>query len=298
MTIASGNFAELLWPGINTLWGESYNDYEPLYTKIFNVKKSNKRFEKEQGVTGLGLASVKNEGNAISYDDPFQGFQQEYVNVTYSTGAIVTREMYEDDMYDYINGLPGMLARSMRQTEETIAFQHINRGFNASFTGADGSTLFNTAHTNVDGSTWSNRLATDSDLTQTAMEQQLQDIMDAVDDRQLKIRLMPKCLVVPTQLNFQARKILESYGIIGSANNDVNGIPGMFEDLVVSPYLTDVDAWFVVTNAPHGFTWYNRRPAEIARDNEFDTENLKFKTSSRFSSNWTDARCAWGTPGA
>ncbi len=298
MTIATGNFAELLWPGIAQIWGVTYKDYEPLYYKIFEMKKSDKRFEKEQGVTGLPLAGVKDEGSAAMYVDPFQGYQQEYVNVTYALGSTVTREMYEDDQYSYINKIPVMLARSMRQTEETIAFNHLNRGFNTSFTGADGVTLLNASHPLVGGGTFSNRLTTDSDLTQTSLETAIQNLMDFVDEQSLKIRTLPKCLVVPTSLNFTARKLLETSYVVGSADNDVNPIMGLFQDLVVSPYLADPDAWFIVTDIMNGLTWYNRRSAEIVRDNEFDTQNLKFLTTERFSSSWTDARTIFATPGA
>lgn len=298
MTVASGNFAELLWPGIADIWANSYNDYVPLYTKIFEVKQSDKRFEKEQGVTGLPLAGVKDEGDAVPYVDPFQGFQKEYVNVTYALGSSVTREMYEDDQYNYINSIPSMLSRSMRQTEETIGFNHINRAQNTNFPGADGVSLANASHPLVGGGTFRNQLNTASDLTQTSLEQAIQDLMDFVDDQSLKIRTLPKCLVVPTQLNFQARKLLESYGVVGSADNDKSGLPGTFQDLVVSPYLTDTDAWHIITDCPNGLTWYTRRSAEIDRDNEFDTQNLKFITTERFSSGWTDPRGFFHSPGA
>jgi hypothetical protein len=297
MTVASGNFAELLWPGIKTLWGK-YKDYEALYTKIFQMKDSDKRFEKEQNVTGLGLVSVKEEGNAIDYDDPFQGFQKEYVNATYALGAIVTREMYEDDMYNYINGIPKWLARSLRQTEETIAFNHLNNGFSSNFTGADGLSLFNASHVLVGGGTFRNQLSVASDLTQTSLETAIQDLMDWVDDRSLKIRALPKCLVVPTGLNFTSRKLLESAGVVGSADNDINPIQGLFSDLVVSPYLTDTDAWFIVTDVDNGLTWFTRRAAEMDRDQEFDTQNLKFAVTKRFVSGWTDPRGVFGTAGA
>jgi hypothetical protein len=122
--------------------------------------------------------------------------------------------------------------------------------------------------------------------------------MDWVDDRSLKVRALPKCLVVPTQLNFTARKLLESSGIVGSADNDINPIPGLFQDLVVSPYLTDTDAWFIVTDIPSGLTWFTPRSNEIGRDNECDTEHLKFKVTERFSSGWTDPRGVFGTAGA
>lgn len=304
MTIATGNFPELLWPGIAEIWANTYNDFPSLYPRLFQVKKSDKRFEKEQGVTGLPLAGVKDEGSGINYVDPYQGYQKEYVNVTYALGAIVTREMYDDDQYNYINGLPKMLARSLRQTEETIAFNHFNRAFNSAYTGADGRQLCSgggsggTAHPLVGGGTFRNELTTSADLTQTALEQAIQDIMDFVDDQSLKIRVMPKALVVPTQLNFVAQKIIKTPNAVGSADNDINPIPGQNLDLVVSPYLTDTDAWFLTTDVDNGLTWYNRRAAEILRDNEFDTQNLKFATTKRFVSGWTDPRGVFGSPGA
>jgi len=297
MTISTGNFAELLWPGINVIWGTDYQDYEPLYTKIFEMKTSDKRFEKEQGVTGLGLATVKTEGSPIAYSDPFQGYQEEYVHTTYALGSTVTREMWEDDQYSYINDIPKFLARSMRQTEETITFNHLNRAFNTSFTGADGSVLCATDHPLVGGGTFSNRLATDADLNQTSLETMIQQLMDFVDEQSLTIRALPKCLVVDVDNNFTARKLLETDFVVGSADNDKNPLIGLFTDLVVSPYLTDSDAWFIVTNVMHGLTFYRRRVAEIIRDNEFDTQNLKFATTTRFDSKWTDPRGVIGTPG-
>ena len=298
MTTASGNFAELLWPGIREIWGRNYDDYEALYRKIFEIKTSDKRFEKEQGVTGLPLAGLKDEGNTIPYSDPYQGFQKEYVMTTYALGTSVTREMYEDDQYGVINQAPKLLARSLRQTEETLAFNHLNRAFNTSYTGADGLSLCNASHTLVAGGTYSNQLGTAADLTQTSIETAVQNLMDFLDDQSLKIRVMPKSLVVATANNFTARKILETANAVGTANNDINPVPGLFSELVVSPWLTDSDAWFIVTDVPNGLVWYDRRAAELVRDNEFDTQNLKFATTARFGSGWTDPRGVYGTAGA
>lgn len=298
MAVASGNFAELLWPGIADLWGNDYNQYVPLYTHCFDVKNSTMRFEKIQNVTGLGLMGVKDEGNAVGYEDPFQGFQKEFVNVTYSLGSIVTREMYEDDQYQYINTIPRMLARSGQQTEETLAFNHLNRGFNSAFPGADGLELFSASHPLVGGGTFSNLLATAADLNQTSLEQAIQEVMDFVDDQSLKLRAQPKCLVVSTSFNFRSQKLLESMYVTGSADNDKNPLPGLFQDRVVSPFLTDPDAWFIITDVPLGLIWFWRRRRELGRDNEFDTENLKFKQTWRASSGWADPRGAFGTPGA
>ncbi len=298
MAVTSGNFAELLWPGIAELWGFNYERYPALYQKIFEMKTATKRFEKEQGATGLPLASIKDESGNIEYVDLIQGFQKEYVMVTYALGTTITREMVEDEQYNYINQVPEFLSESITQTEETIAHNILNNGFGGGTTSADGVQLFDTAHTAADGSSYSNRLATDADLSQTSIEQITQDIMDLTDERSLKLRAFPKCLVVPTQLNHRARKILESSYVTGSADNDVNPIPGLFQDLVVSPYLTDDDAWFVTTTVRNGLSFYRRRPAEIERDNEFDTQNLKIITTTRFDVDVTDARGCFGTSGA
>lgn len=298
MTVASGNFAELLWPGIADLWGHTYKDYSPLWSKVYTEKKSTKRFEKEQGVTGLPLAGVKDEGSPVGYVDPFQGYQKEYVMVTYGLGSSVTREMFEDDQYNYINDIPKMLARSMRQTEETVSWNVLNRAFNSSYTGADGVSLGNASHPLVGGGTYSNTLATAADLTETSLEQAITDLRNYVDDQSLKIMVMPKMLVVPPALEWTARKILETTAKVGSADNDKNVVRGSITGLVVSPYLTDTDAWFITTDVPKGLTFWNRRAAAIDRDNEFDTQNLKFLTTRRFAVGWTDARGIYAVPGA
>lgn len=298
MAIASGNFAELLWPGIKQIWGTSYTKYEPLYSKIFDVQTSDKAFEKHQGVTGLGLLGVKNQGEPIGYDDTLQGFQKEYVNVTYGRGVVVTREMVEDEQYGYINQLPAILARSARDTEETVSFNVLNRAFNASFTGADGVSLCNASHPLVGGGTFRNQLSVAADLTQTSLETAIQDLMDFVDDRGLKIRVSPKTLVVPTAISMTAIKLLETAQVVGNADNDKNPIPGFLSNLVISPYLTDTDAWFLITDVPNGLVFFRRRGAAIERDNEFDTQNLKFAVTERFSVGHTDPRGVFGTSGA
>jgi len=298
MSIASGNFPELLWPGIHDLWGVDYKEYKALYPRIFTVKKSTMAFEKEQGVTGLPLASVKQQAGNVEYVDPYQGFQKEYINTTYGIGTTVTKEMVSDEKYEYINKLPKMLNRSAWQTKETLAFNHINRATTAGYTGADGVVLASASHPLVGGGTYSNIAATSADLSQTALEALTQQLMDAVDDRQLTIRVMPKCLLVPTASNFTARKLLESDGVVGTDDNDVNPLRGMFEDLIVSPYLTDTDMFGIVTDVDNGLVWYDNWKDQFERDNEFDTKSLKMTLVFRVSSGWSDPRGFYFNPGA
>lgn len=298
MAIATGNFAELLWPGIKQIYGGTYTRYPTLYTQIFETKRGTLAFEKEQGVTNLPLAAVKNQGDAISYVDPYQGFQKEYVPTVFSIGTIVTREMAFFDQYRYINQLPQFMAESVRQTEETISFNVLNRAFNASFLGADGAVLAGSTHPLIGGgANQRNILATGADLTQTSFEQAVQDIMDFIDDQSLKLRAMPKTLIVGTQNVIRAKKILQSDYVTGSADNDKNVVKGA-TGLLVSPYLTDSDAWFVQTDVPQGLTFYRWWDSEVFRDNEFDTQNLKIASVSMFAASWTNWRGIFATPGA
>ena len=297
MTTTTGNFADLLWPGLADLWGHEYERWAPIWSQLFTIKESNKAYEKELGVTRLGLAAIKEQGAPSLFTDPMQGFPKEYVNATYALGAVVTREMSEDDQYNYINSIPGMLSDSMSQTLETVNTNHFNNGYTAGFTGADGVILFSGSHNLAGGGTYSNILATASDLTQTALEQAFIDISNYVDDMGLRMNLKPMKLLVPTALQFTARKIMETEKIVDSADNTKNVIAGSLS-VVVSPYLTDSDQWQIITNAKNGMTHYWRRQPQAERDNEFSTQNLQMLTTMRFASGWTDPHGVYGSPGA
>lgn len=294
---STGNFAELLWPGIATIWGNDYKNYDTRYTKFFTVETSDKYFEKEQGVTGFPVAAIKEEGQEAYFAQMFQGFQKEYVNLTYSIGAVVTREMVEDDQYNVISQIPSQLARSMRELEEVVATANINNGFSTALT-ADQVSIFNASHPLIGGGTASNMPSVAADLTQTSLEQGIIDVMGYVDDQSKRIMANVKTLLVPRQLYFTARKILETQQAVGSADNDKNIISNMGINPVDTPYLTDTDAWFLVTDVKNGSKFKRRRAVELDRDNDFETDNLKMKSTQRFSVGTTDWRGWYGSAGA
>ena len=297
MTWATGSAPELLWPGLHAIWGDNYKDWEPLWEKIWQKETTKLAFDKEQGLTGLGLAGIKGQGAPITYQDPFQGFQKEYVQLTYAMGTSVTAEMVFHEQYNYINKLPRMLARSMRQTEETVHWNHINNATSASFTGADGVALSSASHVLVNGATYANQPTTASDLTQAALEQAFIDISNYVDDQGLRINLKPVWLVVSTSDRFNAERILETKYAVGSADNDINPIEGKLKLLVV-PWITDTDQWTLVTDVDNGFKSLWAWESKMDRDNDFNTKNLMMTCDMRFSSGWTDPHCAYISAGA
>ena len=299
--INSSSFAKALWPGVNAWYGKAYGEYSTEYNKLFDTFKSTKAFEEDVGVSSFGLASIKAEGAPIVMDSERQAFITRYSHVVYALGFIITREIMEDDQYDVVGQRKAQgLAYSMRQTKEVVAANVYNRAFNSSYTGGDGKELLATDHPNFAGGTWANELTTAADLSEAALEQACIDIAGFTNDRGLLIAAKPKTLVIPRQLMFEAKRILGSDGQVYSADNTLNAIKtmGLIPEVVVNHYLTDTDAWFIKTDVPHGMKHFERRADGFDMDNDFDTENAKFKATARYSFGWTDPRGLFGSPGA
>jgi len=299
--IASSNFAKALYPGVNSWYGRAYDEYSVEWTGLFDEMNSSRAYEEDVGTSGFGLAAEKAEGAAISYDEETQAFQTRYNHTVYGLGFIITREMVEDDQYDLVGKRRAeALAMSMRQTKETNAANVYNRAFNSSYTGGDGVELCSAAHVNYAGGTWANEPATAADLSEASLEQACIDIAKWKNDRGLKIAVLPEKLIIPVDLQFEAERILQSPYRVASADNDVNALykMGKFKSVEINHYFTDTDAWFIRTNSPDGMKAFNRRAMAFTIDNDFDTENAKFKATERYSFGWTDPRALYGSPGA
>lgn len=300
--ITSSSFAKALMPGINAWYGKAYNEHETQWTDLFDTYKSSRAYEEDVGITSFGLAAVKTEGNSISYDTERQAFITRYLNIVYALGFVITREMVEDDQYGVVGPRRARgLAFSMRQTKETIAANVYNRAFNSSFTGGDGKELCATDHPNFAGGTWSNELSTAADLSEASLEQACIDIMKWTNDRGLRVSIKPQSLHISPDLVFEAERILGSSHRVGTSDNDINVLNRMGKfpkGVKVNHYFSDSDAWFIRTNAPDGMKHFSRRAMQFGVDNDFDTENAKFKATERYAFGWTDPRGVFGSPGA
>jgi hypothetical protein len=299
--VTSSSFAKLLWPGLNKVWGKEYNDYPVEWDKLFEHNKSDRAYEEDLGLSSFGLANVKAEGAPITYDTERQGFTSRYNNVVYALGFIITREIYEDDQYGKIGGQKAKaLARSMRQTKETNGANIYNRAFSGSYVGGDGVSMINSAHPNVAGGTFSNQIAVASDLSEAALEQAVIDIAGFRDDRGLLIAAKAEKLVIPYQQQFEAKRILGADGRVGTDLNDPNVLKdmGIFSNVITNHYLTDADAWFILTSVKDGVKYFERRADQFEMDNDFDTENAKFKATARYAFGWSDPRAVYGSQGA
>lgn len=306
--ISTTSFAKALWPGVNRWYGDTYTEFPVEWTKLFESNSSKRNFEEIVGVSGLGLLSTKSEGAGITYDTSRQGFTTRFQHVTYASGFVVTREAFEDDLYNVVGKQKAQsLAFAVRQTKEILGANVYNRAFNTSYTGGDSATLVasaggggSTSHPNVAGGTQTNGPAVAVDLSEAALEQAIIDIAGFTDDRGLKIAVRPKTLVIPVNLMFEASRILKGDWQVNSAERNINALKtmGMVPEIVVNHYLTDTDAWFLRTDARDGMLYFSRRDDEFSTDDDFDTENAKFKATFRCSFGWGDWRGIYGSPGA
>jgi hypothetical protein len=289
MAINTGNFGKALWPGVNAWYGKAYSEFDTEYDKIFNTSTSKKAYEEDMSVSSFGLAQQKGEGSSISY-----------FHVTYGLGFTITKEMYEDDQYSVVGERKAKgLAMSMRQTKETVGANVLNRAFNASFTFGDGVSLVNPLHQNIKGGTWSNQIAVAADLSEAALEQACIDLGKYTNDAGLRIAVKPKKIIVPVDLDFEVKKILETNYEVGTDNNTVNVVRGRFPGGVfLNHYLTDTDAWFIITDVGNGMKYFERRADTFTMDDEFDTDNAKYKATARYSFGCSDKRSIYGSAGA
>jgi hypothetical protein len=299
MPLNTNSLSKLLWPGINKIWGETYPQYKDEYTEIFSKHTSSRNWEEDVGMSGFTLLSVKGEGAPITYDTMKQGYTSRYIHVVYASGFQITREAVEDNLYKIESDKKARaLAKAEKQTRETIGANILNRAFNTSYTGGDGKALCVSDHPNVAGSSFSNVVSTASPLSEASVEDMSIQIWALLDDRGLKAALKPRKLIIPAALSFEAERLFGTTGRVGTANNDLNTMKGFFPGgRTVNHWLTSTTAFFILTDAEDGLKYFERRAAEFKADNDFDTENAKFKVSARYSFGWTDPRCVIGNAG-
>src|SRR5215467_850478 len=298
--ITTGTHPKALWPGIRAWWGRSYNEHVPEYPDLFEIDTSDKAYEEEPEITGFGLAPVKPQGAQIFYDTEVQGPVSRYTHVAYALGYIVTFEELRDDLYEVVSKRRAQqLAFSMRQTKENILAAVYNQGFNSSFPGADGVSLFSASHPTLSGNQ-SNLLTTAADISEVAVEDLVIQIMQMTNNRGLKISGLPQSLNIPPALWFEANRIYHSVLQNDTANNAINVLraTGAFpKGIKVNHYFSSSTAWFIRTNIPRGLQYFERDKITFDQDNDFDTKNAKAACYERYSAFWSDWRGAFGTPG-
>ena len=301
MAISRGQLVKELEPGLNALFGLEYKRYENQHTEIFDTETSDRAFEEEVMLSGFGNAQVKPEGSGVTFDNAQETFTSRYTHETIALAFSITEEAIEDNLYDRLaSRYTKALARSMANTKQVKAANVLNNAFDSSFAGGDGKELCATDHPTIAG-TVSNELATSADLNETSLEQSLIDIAAFTDERGLKVAARGMKLIIPSELQFTAERLMKSSQRTGTADNDINAINSMGmvpQGYTVNNFLTDTDAFFIKTDVPNGMKMFVRSPIKTAMEGDFDTGNVRYKARERYSFGFSDPRGIFGSPGA
>lgn len=299
MAISRGQLVKELEPGLNALFGLEYKRYENQHAEIYITETSDRAFEEEVMLSGFAQAQVKPEGSGVVFDNAQETFTARYTHETVALAFAITEEAIEDNLYDRIaSRYTKALARSMATTKQVKAVQPLINGF-TSFTSGDGSNLFSTTHPTISG-TVANKLATNADLNETSLEQSLIDIAAFTDERGLKIAARGIKMIIPSQLQFTAERLMKSVGRVGTADNDVNAINSMGmvpQGYRVNNFLTDPDAFYIITDVPNGMKYFDRAPIKTSIEGDFETGNVRYKARERYSFGVSDYRGIFASPG-
>jgi hypothetical protein len=303
MAISRSQLVKELEPGLNALFGLEYKRYENQHAEIYTTESSDRAFEEEVMLSGFANAQVKAEGSGVSFDEAQETFTARYTHETVALAFAITEEAIEDNLYDRLaSRYTKALARSMSNAKQVKAVEPLIQGLPSTdnFDSGDGVSLFNTSHPTVAG-TFANTLATQADLNETSLEQSMIDIAAMTDERGLRVAARGVKMIIPSELQFTAERLMKSQGRVGTADNDVNAIASMGmipQGYRVNNYLTDTDAFYIITDIPNGMKMFQRAPLKTAMEGDFDTGNVRYKARERYSFGVSDPRGIFGVEGA
>lgn len=302
MAISRAQLLKELLPGLNALFGLEYAKYGEEHKEIYETETSERSFEEETKLSGFSAAPVKPEGSALQYDNAQEAWTARYTHETIAMGFSITEEAVEDNLYDSLSSrYTKALARGMAYTKQVKAAYVLNNAFSGGPTYGDGQVLCSTAHPLVSGGTNSNTPSTPADLNETSLENAVIQIAAWTDERGLLIAAKPKKLVVPPSLMFVATRLLETELRVGTNDNDINALKNngsIPEGYTVNHFLTDTNAWFLLTDVPNGLKHFVRTPMSTGMDGDFDTGNVRYKARERYSFGVSDPLGIFGSPGA
>jgi len=311
--INTGQIAQLLRPGLKALFGRMPS-YPEQWTDIYTTYESDKYQEFDVEMKFLGPADIKNEGQPISSDTMGQRILTTYVHKRVGLSFTITLEAIEDNLYQQQFPQQAVALRdSLRVTKNILGANVLNNAFNAAYPIGDGRPVCSVSHP-IDGGVYVNTLATHVDLSEAGLEQVIIAIQKMPMQSGILAQVMAKRLIIPRELQFTAARILKSEfrtgfltvsnaapDIVGGvAPNDINAVyNGNYipEGYRVNQFLTSSDAWFIITDAPHGMKHFQRSPVKSDTYVDFATDNVMAKATERYSFGCSNPRGIFGVAG-
>lgn len=305
MAVSSNQFSALLAPGLFDVLFNEIDAQPNQWQGVVNTSDSERAYEEELKVAGLGTMVSKPEGTATAFDDPLIGSALRYTHASYGLGFRITREMYDDDLYDIMNNMAAELGRACAYKVEVDAWSPFNNAFSTSYVGLDGLSLCNTAHTRLDGGTViANRPSTDADFGYTSYQAALDHFNTLLDDRGRPIVMSPALIILDPTFQWAAREILQSEYKPYSENNEINPLKAESVEYMTCRYFTSARQWFLVTppkkqkaSGGHDVKFFWRVKPETSNADDFTSGDALFKIYSRYSKGFSEWRGVYGSSG-
>jgi phage major head subunit gpT-like protein len=256
----------------------------------------------EAELSGLGTLVEMNEGGRVVYDTPEEGHKATRTYSMFGLGYMVTEMMVQDQVHDKILKMPAALGEAAVQKINTEFFDLFNSGFDT-HTSWDSQYIFDTDHSLLKSSgTIANEPDSGSDLSETTLQAAFEYFDTLKTESGYPMYLTPKTLLVSTAERWTAMKLMSGDRVLGSENNDPlttnpsNGmVPGW--NVVVSRYLTDDEAWFMLSDKHDFRIVFKKKPVQEFTD-DFDTGSRLYKVTTRFSTFCNQYKGAYGNPGS
>jgi len=275
MPVVRGTYAELLAPGLNMHTFDRLREKPEIFSRFMKVMGSTRAYEEDAGHAGLGPLAEKRELELAMLDQPEKLSLVRFIHKTYGLAIVFSEEARDDDQYGFITQMAGMLGRSSRWTTELWGHDTLNLGFvTTRYTSRDGKALFASDHfingKDATRGTFSNMPAVPTDLSVSALEEAIQLFGTMVDERGMPVESSARKLIVGPGNEMTARRILETTSYPGSNLNDINPIQASGLELIVTPFLSDPDSWYLLgdTNDVDMRFYWRMRPDTKTWDDE------------------------------
>ena len=211
-------------------------------------------------------------------------------------GVAIERKLIDDNQTRTIIRRAQSLGHTFGTTRAVHCSSMLVNAF-ATVTGPDSAYLCSASHpTNAADATAISNLGT-SALSYASLVATLIAGSDLNDDRGYPMPSIYNVLYVPTALQAKAYEIVNAIGKPGGADNDANFLATQGLRVVVDPYLTDANNWFMIDSALAGLhaLWFDRVQPEITLD-PASNYNLVARYSGymRHSFGWDDFRWIYG----
>ena len=295
--------ARFVLPILRSVWDQEANAVLSPSMQFFGLRNSTAAAEYSQGLGSSGLvpeynsASAEGQGATLPFDTFQELYEKTFTHKEYADAMAIERKLFDNDQSGLIRSKISDFSNKYARTRAYHAASVFNNAFSASYVGSDAVALCSASHpvNKVSSTNFSNAGTTAlsySSVVSTIIAGQSLD-----DDRGNPMPAIYNVLYVPVALQATAYEITKALAKPGTADNDANFLSSAGLSVVVDPWLSDANNWFMLDSnqAKNHLLWYNRVMPEFeaSPSNVFDLV-FKYRGYMSYSFGWDDARWVFG----